>query len=95
MKGLTNLHNRKINQGGIYCLTFQRIIVDELEQICFLAPFLLNITQLILTYNYNALYYYYFRRYLLMLICFICIWVGCIKGISDKILFNPISFFSS
>ena len=28
-----------------------------------------------------------------MLICFICIWVGCIKGISDKILFNPISFF--
>ena len=28
-----------------------------------------------------------------MLICFICIWVGCIKGISGKILFNPISFF--
>ena len=39
MKGLTNSHNRKINQGGIYYLTFQRIIVDELEQICFLAPF--------------------------------------------------------
>ena len=55
MKGLTNSHNRKINQGGIYCLTFQRIIVDELEQICFLAPFLLNLTQLILTYDYNAL----------------------------------------
>ena len=40
-------------------------------------------------------YYYYFRRYLLMLICFICIWVGCIKGIGDKILFNPISFYAS
>ena len=23
-----------------------------------------------------------------MLICFICLWVGCIKGISDKILFT-------
>ena len=56
MKGYTNSHNRKINQGGIYCLTFQRIIVDGLEQICFLAPFFkLKLTQLILTCNYNAL----------------------------------------
>ena len=55
MKGLTNSHNRKINQGEIYCLAFQRIIVDELEQICFFDLFLLNLTQLILTYNYNAL----------------------------------------
>ena len=55
MKGLTNSYNRKINQGGIYCLAFQSIIVDELEQICFFDLFSLNLTQLILTYNYNAL----------------------------------------
>ena len=31
----------------------------------------------------------------MMLICFICIWLGCLKGISDKILFKPISFYAS